>query len=109
MSGEPSGTARRQVKVADAAEIDEGKSKTVVVEGRTVALFKVNNEYFAINNPCLHRGGPLGEGELDGFEVICPWHGWRYNLRTGSLSLIPTLKEKVYPVKLVGTSIFVEV
>ena len=53
----------------------------VVVNGRHVALFRLGDEFFAIDNLCLHRGGPLCEGFIDNDVVTCPWHGWSYKSR----------------------------
>lgn len=97
------------VKVADAGEIDDGMAKVVRVEGRTLAIFRVKDEFFALNNACLHRGGPLGEGDLDGYQIVCPWHGWTYDVRTGAFEIIPTLKVRSYPVRREGDSILVEI
>ena len=58
--------------------------------GRGVALFNVDGELFALDNTCPHAGGPLGEGTLQGELVRCPWHGWRFNVRTGYCLKNPT-------------------
>ncbi len=96
------------VRVADVGEIGEGKSKVIRAEGRTLAIFRVKDQFFALNNACLHRGGPLGEGDLKGYRLVCPWHGWAYDVRTGAFEIIPTLKVKSYPVRREGNSILVE-
>ncbi|HZY48115.1 MAG TPA: Rieske (2Fe-2S) protein [Candidatus Bathyarchaeia archaeon] len=98
-----------RAKVADLDEIPDGGSKIVTVQGRAIALFRFKGQYFAIANNCLHRGGPLGEGEVKNYEVTCPWHGWRYSLMDGALSLIPTLKVKTYPVKPSPEGVFIEI
>lgn len=97
------------VRVADISEIGDGKSKVVRAGGRTLAVFRIKDQFFALNNACLHRGGPLGEGDLEGYRVFCPWHGWTYDVRTGAFEIIPTLKVKSYPVRREGNSIMVEV
>ena len=56
------------------------------------ALFNVDGGFYAINDVCGHRGGPLGEGELDGKTVICPWHGWRWDVTTGANVNNPAVK-----------------
>lgn len=99
----------QQLKVAEHDEIEDGTSKIVTVAGRSIAVFRIKDQYFAIQNNCLHRGGPLGEGEVRNYEVTCPWHGWKYNLVDGSFSLIPTLKVKTFPLKAGPEGIFVEV
>jgi nitrite reductase (NADH) small subunit len=96
------------VKVADASELHEGAGKVVRVEGKSLAIFRVKDEYYALNNNCLHRGGPLGEGNLEGYKLYCPWHGWTYDVRTGSFEVIPTLKVKTYRTRRDGDSIMVD-
>ena len=71
------------VRVAGVAEIPAGQGKTVEVDGKQIALFNCDGTFYAIDNTCKHRGGPLGEGELEGTTVICPWHGWAYDVTTG--------------------------
>lgn len=96
------------VKVADAREIEEGKGKIIRVEGLTLVIFRVKDEFFALDNSCLHRGGPLSEGELKGYDVTCPWHGWTYDVRTGSFEVIPPLRVRTYPVRKEGDSVVIE-
>ena len=97
------------MKAAGTDEIADGQSKVLNIDGNAVVLFRVKDDYFAISNTCLHRGGPLGEGELNGYEVTCPWHGWKYDVRTGSFTIIPTLRVRTFNVKIVDGSLFVEV
>ncbi len=97
------------VKAASKDEVADGKGKAVHVEGTDLALFRVKDDYFAISNTCLHRGGPLGEGELNGYEVTCPWHGWKFDVRNGSLTIIPTLKVKTYKIKKEDDTVLIEV
>jgi nitrite reductase (NADH) small subunit len=97
-----------QIKVAEPDELADGQSKIVHMEGRSLALFRINKEYYAIQNSCLHRGGPLGEGEVNGHEVTCPWHGWKFNLVDGSFSMVPTLKVKTFKVKATSDGVFIE-
>ena len=94
--------------MADLAEIVDGGSKIVNVQGRSIALFRVKDQYFVIANNCLHRGGPLGEGEVRNFEVTCPWHGWRYSLVDGSFSLIPTLRVRTFKVTVTLEGVFID-
>ena len=97
------------VKVAEANEIVEGSAKTVIVAGRAIAVFRIKNQYFAISNNCLHRGGPLSEGEVTNYEITCPWHGWKYSILDGSFALIPTLRVSTFPVKEGPDGIFIEI
>ena len=71
------------VKIAAVADIPAGAGRTVEVNGRQIAVFNSDGEFYAIDNICKHKGGPLGEGELDGKTVLCPLHGWAYDIRSG--------------------------
>ena len=95
------------VPVALVGEVPPGRSKIVVVAGHVVALFNVGGTFHALSNTCLHRGGPVGEGELDGTVVTCPWHGWQYDVRTGANVLNPVACLRTYPVKLDGERVLV--
>ena len=98
----------KRIKVMQSADLEDGKGKVVRVEGKSLAFFRVGNEIFAMDNFCLHRGGPLGEGSLDGYELTCPWHGWTYDVRSGAFRIIPALKVKTYAVEQEDGSVFVE-
>ena len=97
------------VKVADVAELPVGSCKPVEVNGKTIALFNVDGKIFALDNTCLHQGGPLGEGMLEGEVVTCPWHMWEYNVRTGEKVGSPSLRVAAYPVEVEGNDIKVAV
>ena len=76
------------MKYVDAAKLSDlppGSCLSVDLDdtGRGIALFNVGGELFALDNTCPHAGGPLGEGTLEGDLVQCPWHGWKFNVRTG--------------------------
>ncbi|HET7841636.1 MAG TPA: Rieske 2Fe-2S domain-containing protein [Terriglobia bacterium] len=97
------------VKVANLSELEPGAAKTVDVAGRLIALFNVGGTVYALDNTCLHQGGPLGEGMLDGEVVMCPWHMWEYNVRTGEKVGVPELKVESFPVKVEGNDIKVAI
>jgi nitrite reductase/ring-hydroxylating ferredoxin subunit len=97
------------VKVASVAELAVGSCKTVEVGGKTIVLFNVDGKVFALDNTCLHQGGPLGEGMLEGEVVTCPWHMWEYNVRTGEKVGSPSLRVEAYPVEVEGNDIKVAV
>lgn len=95
-------------KVAQTTDIEPGQGKVIEAEGKTLAVFNVDGSFYAVDNTCLHRGGPLGEGELDGKVVTCPWHGWQYDVSTGQNAMNPAVKVASYPVKVEGGAVFVE-
>ena len=96
------------VKVCKTADVKAGCGRSIEISGKPLALFNVGGGFYAINDVCGHRGGPLGEGELDGKTVICPWHGWRYNVTTGENELVPDLPTEKYDVKIDGEDILVD-
>ena len=94
-------------RAAKTTEIAPGTIKEFQVEGKPVAVANVDGKFYAINNTCLHRGGPLGQGPLEGKIVTCPWHGWEYDVTTGKISQNPTVGVSSYPVEVRGDEIFV--
>jgi nitrite reductase/ring-hydroxylating ferredoxin subunit len=97
------------VKVASLSELAPGSAKAIEVKGKAIALFNVEGTIYATDNTCLHQGGPLGEGELMGDVVICPWHQWEYNVRTGEKVGNSSVKLATYPVQVEGSDIKVAV
>jgi nitrite reductase/ring-hydroxylating ferredoxin subunit len=95
----PEQAAARQVVVGTVDEIPPGASKIVEVDGRSIGIFNLDGEYFAVRNACPHAGGALCEGVRSGFvlsarpgqyeyvrrgEILrCPWHQWEFDIRTG--------------------------
>jgi 3-phenylpropionate/trans-cinnamate dioxygenase ferredoxin component len=98
------------VKVAAVGEVPPGKGKQVVVNGRPVALFNVDGTFYAIDDTCPHRGAPLWEGELQGTEVVCPWHAAAFDVTTGA-HLCPPARSGVaaHKVQVVGDEVQIEV
>src|SRR3989449_9719950 len=94
------------VKVASCADIPEGTGKTVEVGGKKIAVFNVGGAFYAIDNTCLHRGGPLGEGMLEGTTVTCPWHGWQYDCRTGQNVMSESFRVKSYTLENRGDELY---
>jgi len=90
------------VSVARVNDIPPGEGRTVQVGGKNIALFNVEGTFYAVDDTCLHRGGPLGEGELTGHLVTCPWHGWKYDVRTGISITNPAAKVNCYETKVEG-------
>lgn len=95
------------IKVAAKSEIPVGTGKKVEVNGKEVAIFNCDGAFYAIDEICAHRGGPLSEGELSGLEVTCPWHGWRFNVANGTSPMTPTAKVNCYTLKIEGDGIYI--
>ncbi|MBS0181670.1 MAG: Rieske 2Fe-2S domain-containing protein [Nitrospira sp.] len=93
------------VRVAGTADIKSGHGIVAETNGKTLAVFNVDGAIHAIDNTCCHRDGPLGEGELEGTIVTCPWHGWQYNVTTGACTNNPSAKVATYQVKIEGDDV----
>ena len=73
-----------RVRIAAVADVPPGSGRVVEAGGRSLAIFNVDGAFYALDNACPHRGGPLGEGDLDGTQVTCPWHAWRWDVTSGA-------------------------
>ena len=98
----------RRVLVGEAAGIGVGEGRVVEADGKTLALFNVDGAFYALDNACAHRGGPLGEGDLEGTVVVCPWHAWRWDVKTGANVNNPAVRMTCFPVSVDGGGVFVE-
>jgi len=91
-----------------AEEIPAGGSKVVEIKDHTVAIFRVGDDMYAVDNTCPHQGGPLGEGYLEaGGVVSCPWHGWTFDLKTGISPIDADLKIGCYKVEVEAGEIII--
>ena len=97
------------VKVASLPDLKPGTAMTVSVSGKDIALYNVEGKIYATDNTCLHQGGPLGEGILEGEVISCPWHMWEYNVCTGEKVGNCAIKLTTFPVEVEGTDIKVGV
>jgi nitrite reductase/ring-hydroxylating ferredoxin subunit len=77
------------IKVATAGELAPGQAKRVEALGKHLALFNLGGTYYAIEDTCSHRGGPLSEGEIEGDAVVCPWHGAKFKIASGEVLGLP--------------------
>lgn len=99
----------RYVKVARADEIAPGQKKIVEVDGIEVVIVNLDGAFYAIEDMCTHDGGPLGEGKLEGCQLICPRHGARFDVRTGAALTLPAFEAApTYEVKVQDGNVLVE-
>jgi len=97
------------VKVANLGDIADGDRKLIDFEEVTVALFNIDGIYYCIEDVCTHDGGPVAEGNLDGFAIECPRHGALFDVRDGAvLSMPAVVPVPTYQVKVEGEAIYVE-
>ena len=97
------------VRAAKAADVAPGQIREIRMEGMTIALANVGGQFHALSNTCLHRGGPLGQGSLQGNLVTCPWHGWTFDVTSGKVSPNQTAAVACYPVELRGEDVYVDI
>jgi len=97
------------VKVAKTAEIPAGSIQEVNVGGKEIAVANVDGKFHAIDNTCLHLGGPLGQGVMEGNLVTCPWHGWQYDVTNGKIPQDPSTGVNCYRLEVRGEEIFIDV
>ena len=96
-------------RVARADDVPPGTGQVVMANGRALALFNVDGIFYALDNVCLHRGGPVGEGDLDGVVVTCPWHGFQYDVTTGRNVFDPEVGLETFPVRVEDGDVLVSV
>ncbi|MDB5348196.1 MAG: Rieske (2Fe-2S) iron-sulfur domain protein [Schlesneria sp.] len=95
-------------RIASIDDVSPGSGREFVAGGRIVALFHLEDGFHAMDGICPHAGGPLAQGEIRGSVVICPWHGWQFDVTTGRHCLNAHLCQPSFPVTIEGTDIFVE-
>ncbi len=97
------------IKVGETKEIAPGTAKQVEAGGKKIAVFNLNGEFYAIDDTCPHRGGPLSEGSIEGDSVACPWHAANFNIKTGETDGPPAPRGvATYRVVVEGSDINIE-
>ena len=71
------------IEILNIRDLPVGRATARQIDGKTIALYHTNDGFFATDNVCPHRGGPLADGDLIGNEINCPWHLWGFDVRTG--------------------------
>ncbi len=98
------------VKLASTNEVAPGAALLVIVNGKEIALFNIGGAFFALDNACTHEEGPLAEGEIEGHEVACPWHGARFDVRTGKVLCAPAYEDlQRYNLRVIANDIEIEI
>ena len=95
-------------RVASVRDIADGKAIVVDAADKRIALFRDGGDVFALDETCPHRGGPLHEGLIRDGVVACPWHLWRFDLRSGCSPVNPLSKVRTYPTRIEGDDVLVD-
>jgi nitrite reductase (NADH) small subunit len=98
---------REFVTVGRVADFPIGAGRMVMVGGRQVAVFHLADGLHAIDNTCLHRGGPLCDGAISQGVVTCPWHGWSFHIATGIMVQDPGVGVSRHDVRVTGDEVAV--
>ena len=86
-----------------------GRVAEAETEGVAVCLANVNGELSALDNVCPHRGGPLGQGWLEGNVVVCPWHSWSFHAKTGLAEYPENERVEVFPLRVEGEDVLIDI
>ncbi len=97
------------VKVGKLSDVPEGTAKVYEVNGRAIAVCNVDGQLYGVDDVCTHDEGSLDQGDLDGFELECPRHGARFDVRTGEVKALPAvLPIDTFSVRVEGDDIEVD-
>jgi nitrite reductase (NADH) small subunit len=84
-----------------------GEAREFEINGKTICVANSGESCAAMDNVCVHRGGPLGQGVVDGNKIICPWHGWTFDTTTGAATHNASVRVHVYPLKIEGDDVYI--
>ncbi|MGZ9164644.1 MAG: Rieske (2Fe-2S) protein [Anaerolineales bacterium] len=94
------------VDIAPANELPNGERLFVEIEGQPIVIFNIAGQFFSIADVCSHDDGPVGEGDLEGYNIVCPRHGAEFDVRTGKVISMPAVVDiPAYPVRVVDEMI----
>lgn len=94
------------LEIAPASELPSGERLFVEVEGRPIVILNIAAQFFAIDDVCTHDDGPLGDGDIEGYNIVCPRHGGEFDVRTGKAVQLPAVVDiRAYPVRVVNEMI----
>jgi nitrite reductase (NADH) small subunit len=95
------------VKICDASELPApGEAREFECGAKTICVANMEGTLAAVDNICPHRGGPLGQGIVEGSKIVCPWHGWEFDLATGNNPFTPNLSVSSYELKVDGDGVY---
>ena len=97
------------IKIAKTSDIPAGEGRSFEVQSISIGIFNVQGTFYALDNICAHSGGPLGEGVLDGNNIMCPWHAWEFDVTSGKCAGNSEIAQKKFPVKVEQDDILIEI
>ena len=104
-------SAAHWIRVTDRGNIPPREGRAAIIGDRTIAIFNLGDSFFAVDNTCPHKGGPLCDGIVSGAAVVCPLHAWKIDLQTGTVERPAAAHSCVqsYPTRLEGDIVLVQV
>jgi nitrite reductase/ring-hydroxylating ferredoxin subunit len=98
----------KSISVCKTFDVKPGRGFSVYIGKKRIAVYLVEEQYYVLDDECLHRGAPLSEGVVDGHSITCPLHDWTYHIKTGALLDRAGVALRTYPVQIQGDEIFIE-
>lgn len=96
----------RYIQITSVQEVPDGERLFFEIDGVSIVLFASGGKYFALGDECSHDGGPIGDGQIEGDEIVCPRHGARFDIHTGKVTRMPAVKDiPSFPVRVVDDMI----
>lgn len=96
------------LEIAPASELPNGERLFVEIEGKQIVIFNIAGQFFSIADVCSHDDGPVGEGDIEGYNITCPRHGAEFDVRTGKVTQMPAVVDiPAYPVQVRDGNIFI--
>jgi 3-phenylpropionate/trans-cinnamate dioxygenase ferredoxin component len=93
-------------EIAQVEDLPVGERLFLEVDGKPIVVFNIGGEYYGMSDVCSHDGGPVGDGDLEGYAVVCPRHGAKFDVRTGKVLTAPAVIDvQSYPVRVVDGKI----
>ena len=99
----------KRFRIASVDEIPAGQGRAFPIEDRMIAVFHDDQGFHAIDDMCPHMGASLAEGYIEEGAVACPWHAWRFSIRTGAWLDNPRICIATYPVHVIENEVYVDV
>jgi 3-phenylpropionate/trans-cinnamate dioxygenase ferredoxin subunit len=89
------------IQITSIQEMPDGERLFFEIDGKSIVLYSLNGNFYATGDECSHDCGPIGDGQIEGNEIICPRHGARFDIRTGKVTRMPAVKDiPSYPVRI---------
>ncbi|MBX2798122.1 MAG: Rieske (2Fe-2S) protein [Myxococcales bacterium] len=97
------------MRLLDRSELRAGDVLEVFADERALVLADVGGVVHAVDSLCPHAGGPLGDGQLEGPTLTCPWHGWAFDVRSGSCEVSDDVRLRTFPVRIDAGAVWVDI